>query len=76
MVLEKWHCGSCGKTWEIDLLPPGSLAQSGFGDFLCRGCGARLLDDPAMNDESTLPGLIGAPIRYREVGTVQWYEVP
>jgi len=29
-----------------------------------------------MNDETTLPGLIGAPIRYREVGTVQWYEVP
>jgi hypothetical protein len=78
MIPEKWRCGGCGKTWEIECLPPGSLAQIGDGDFHCPsdGCNTRLLDDPAMNDETTLPGLIGAPIRYREVGTVQWYEVP
>ena len=78
MIPEKWRCGRCGTTWDIVCPPPGGLTQIGGGDFLCptAECGARLLDDPAVNDESTLPGLIGAPIHCREAGTEQWHEIP
>ena len=77
MVLEKWQCPGCRETWEIDCEPPGALGQVGFCDFICptQGCGRRLLDDPVMNDESTLPGLLGAAIRYRKADTTEWHQL-
>ena len=77
MIPELWRCPDCGKTWEIVCSAPGTGSQIGFCDFPCPtpNCDNRLLDDPAMNDESTLPGLIGSPIRYRQFGSPQWHSI-
>jgi hypothetical protein len=37
--------------------------------------GRRLIEDPAMCDETTLPGLFGEPLRYRKQGGSEWHGI-